>query len=149
MALSIGDNFQYQGRKPNFERDRYASLAEMKAVSQAVIDDGHIAFCEEDGHTYRYLSSLPEDAVTGKWRRMQEGAAVTIVPVLKADYNIAANPDPVQEHVYYITVGDGENLHTITADESVKWIDGTAPVLRANTVLVVSVLNNLAVWGIF
>ena len=139
MALSIGDNFQYQGRKPNFERDRYASLAEMKAVSQAVID----------GHTYRYLSSLPEDAVTGKWRRMQEGAAVTIVPVLKADYNIAANPDPVQEHVYYITVGDGENLHTITADESVKWIDGTAPVLRANTVLVVSVLNNLAVWGIF
>lgn len=34
MALQIGDNFQYQGQKPNFVRDEFETLALMKAFPE-------------------------------------------------------------------------------------------------------------------
>lgn len=68
MAIKIGSNFTFQGEQPNFERDRFATKAAMKAFPETSIDDGHLSYCTEDGNTYRFKSSNSVDAVTGKWR---------------------------------------------------------------------------------
>lgn len=68
MAIKIGSNFTFQGGQPNFERDRFATKAAMKAFPETSIDDGHLSYCAEDGNTYQYKSSNSVDAVTGKWR---------------------------------------------------------------------------------
>ena len=41
MAIKIGSNFTFQGKQPNFERDRFATKAVMKAFPETSIDDGH------------------------------------------------------------------------------------------------------------
>lgn len=78
MAIKIGSNFAFQGEQPNFERDRFATKAAMKAFPETSIDDGHLSYCAEDGNTYQFKSSNTVDAVTGKWR------------VFKADVDLSA-----------------------------------------------------------
>ena len=68
MALLIGDNFNYQANKPNFERDSFETLAAMKAFPETSIDDGHVSYCAETDKHYKYLSTNTTDANTGKWR---------------------------------------------------------------------------------
>lgn len=68
MAIKIGSNFTFQGEQPNFERDRFATKADMKAFPETSIDDGHLSYCVEDGNTYQFKSSNSVDTVTGKWR---------------------------------------------------------------------------------
>lgn len=78
MAIKIGSNFTFQGKQPNFERDRFATKAAMKAFPETSIDDGHLSYCVEDGNTYQFKSSNSVDDVTGKWR------------VFKADVDLSA-----------------------------------------------------------
>lgn len=73
MAINIGTNFTFQGKQPNFERDRFATKAAMKAFPETSIDDGHLSYCAEDGNTYQFKSSNSVDAVTGKWRVFKDG----------------------------------------------------------------------------
>lgn len=70
MALLIGDNFNYQGKKPNFERDSFTTLSAMKAYPETSIEDGHISYCEEDGNHYVFKSSNTINSITGKWRKL-------------------------------------------------------------------------------
>ena len=76
MALKIGDNFSYQGKKPNFDRDSFDTLAAMKAFPETSIDEGHISYCKEDGKNYQYKSANSVDATTGKWREFISGEDV-------------------------------------------------------------------------
>lgn len=76
MAIIVGDNFNYQGKKPNFTRDSFATLALMATVADSIMDDGHIAYCQEDGKTYKFVSTNEVDATTGKWREFGAGQAV-------------------------------------------------------------------------
>lgn len=76
MGLLIGDNFNYQANKPNFERDSFATLAAMKAYPETSIDDGHISYCAETNKHYKFLSSNPVDETTGKWREFETGASL-------------------------------------------------------------------------
>lgn len=140
------DNFNYQGKKPNFERDSYDTLEAMKNVSETVIDDGHIAFNKEDRQTYKYDSTNASDNITGKWRLLN-GISFVEVDELEDDYTIPANPSKNFEIIYYITVGD--TVHNIIGDSSVIWQDGTSPQVEANCIILVSIINNLAVWGKF
>lgn len=68
--LGIGDNFDYQGKKPNFARDCFSTLEKMKSYPETSIDPGHISFCGEDGKLYQYLPGNEVNEVTGKWRRL-------------------------------------------------------------------------------
>lgn len=70
----------------------------------------------------------------------------TTVPTLTADYNIPANATTV-EKVYDITVG--ATLYNITYADGIKWVNDVAPITRANHRYVVSIINNLGVWGEF
>lgn len=76
MALLIGDNFNYQANKPNFERDSFTTLAAMKAYPETSIDDGHISYCAETDKHYKFLSTNTVDATTGKWREFETGASL-------------------------------------------------------------------------
>lgn len=76
MALKIGDNFSYQGQKPNFDRDSFNTLAAMKAFPETSIDDGHISYCKENDKSYQYKSNNSVDATTGKWREFKSGEDV-------------------------------------------------------------------------
>ena len=71
MALLIGDNFSYNGKKPNFERDSFETLATLKAIPEANIDNGHIAYCIETNKHYIFNDSNSDDATTGKWRVLE------------------------------------------------------------------------------
>lgn len=71
MALLIGDNFSYNGKKPNFERDSFETLAALKAFAEANIDNGHIAYCVETNKHYIFNDSNSDDTTTGKWRVLE------------------------------------------------------------------------------
>lgn len=76
------------------------------------------------------------------------GTGVRYVKVaLEDDYVIPANPYPGGEVLYCILVGD--TPHAVTAEEGVKWFNGIQPAPVAGSTLVVSIVNNLAVWGTF
>ena len=45
MALTLGDNFSYQGAKPLDGRIKYDTVAAMKAVSDSTLYDGCLAYC--------------------------------------------------------------------------------------------------------
>lgn len=71
MALLIGDNFSYNGKKPNFERDSFETLAALKSFAEANIDNGHIAYCKETNKHYIFNDTNSIDPSTGKWRELE------------------------------------------------------------------------------
>lgn len=147
MALAFSSNIDYKGKQPNFTRDSFKTLTEMKSYKENFLDPGHIAFCEEDRNTYKYDPNNSVEIVTGKWRLFGGGLNYHEVPELTEDYMVTSNHSLTNEEVYYIKIG--ATVHKIIGDSTIKWLDGKSPVSEANSTIVVSVLNNLAVWGIF
>lgn len=68
--LNIGDNFNYQGRKPNFARDCFDTKQEMKNYPEQGIDTGHISFCLEDLKLYQFKAGNSVSPETGKWKKL-------------------------------------------------------------------------------
>lgn len=69
-----------------------------------------------------------------------------VVDELTEDYTVPANPEK-KEVSYEIHVGS--EVHNISAAEGIKWQNNSAPEVKADHIYVVSVINNLAVWGEF
>lgn len=74
------------------------------------------------------------------------GPNIIEVPELTGDNNIPANATK-REFLYIINIG--ATLYSVTGDSAIKWAGGIAPNPSANSVLVVSILNNLATWNVF
>ena len=74
--MKITDGFEYNGKKQNFKRDSYATLAEMKAVAESKIPNIFHAMCEETGKLYIFNVNNDVDEVLGKWREISGGAEV-------------------------------------------------------------------------
>ena len=110
MAIKIGSNFTFQGKQPNFERDRFATKAAMKAFPETSIDDGHLSYCSEDGNTYQFKSSNAVDGTTGRWR------------IFKADVDLSAyaTKDSVDEKLSNKVNLKGEGIKTPSRDTIVK-----------------------------
>lgn len=71
--IQVADNFNYRGKKPNFDRDSFDTLQSMKNYSDNNIDEGHISYCIETDKHYKYNSSNDIDSTTGKFREFIEG----------------------------------------------------------------------------
>lgn len=62
--IQVADNFNYRGKKPNFDRDSFDTLYDMKNYSENSLDDGHISYC-----IVRYIDlkgetlTIPENSV--------------------------------------------------------------------------------------
>lgn len=52
--IQVADNFNYRGKKPNFDRDSFDTLYDMKNYSKNSLDDGHISYCKETGKHYKF-----------------------------------------------------------------------------------------------
>ena len=68
--MKITENFTYIGTQQNFERDSYATLAEMKAVVDKRMPDIFTATCKETGKFYIYKKNNEVDETLGKWREL-------------------------------------------------------------------------------
>lgn len=77
MAIQVADNFSYKGKKGNFDRDYFATLADMKSYAETDIDEGHISYCNETDNHYEFKSSNTIDENTGKWRIYKTGTSLT------------------------------------------------------------------------
>ena len=68
--MKITENFEYIGTQQNFERDSYATLAEMKSVVDKRMPDIFTATCKETGKFYIYNKNNEVDETLGKWREV-------------------------------------------------------------------------------
>lgn len=73
MGINIADNFAYNGKKPMDNRTEYTTLAAMKVVVDANINEGCMCYNKEDGKYYTFKSTNTVDATTGKWREFETG----------------------------------------------------------------------------
>ena len=73
MALSFSDNIGYSGSRNNFERDYYATIADMVAVKKTKMPTMFIAMCGETGKAYLYNKSNEFDETLGLWRELGAG----------------------------------------------------------------------------
>lgn len=85
--------------------------------------------------------------ITGAINELNDvSSSIINVPELTQDYTIQANPSN-KKQVYIITVGATQ--HNILYSGDIVWQNDVAPVALANHKYVVSVFNNLGVWGEF
>lgn len=66
--MELFDNISYQGKKPNFVRDQFKTLQEMRSFPETSVDEGHVSFCLETGKRYTYSALNEYDSILGKWR---------------------------------------------------------------------------------
>ena len=86
MAISLSDNLAYSGSQSNFERDSYATLADMKSVKKTKMPNVMIAVCEETGKLYIYNKNNEADEELGLWREAGgEGGSPDSIPTLFAN----------------------------------------------------------------
>lgn len=65
MAIGVPDNFSYGGKKANFDRDQFTTLAEMRAYSPDFLDEGHISYCKQDKKHYKWNGTEWEEFKSG------------------------------------------------------------------------------------
>lgn len=70
--IQVADNFNYRGKKPNFDRDSFDTLQDTKNYSENSLDDGHISYCKETNKHYKFNSNNQSDSTTGKWVEQHE-----------------------------------------------------------------------------
>ena len=85
MASTWGDNFQYEGRKPDFVRQQYEHFSDMVAVKDNKMPEMYFAYCLEDRKFYSYDKRNEVDPVLGKFRLFESGSggggsAVDVMP---------------------------------------------------------------------
>lgn len=69
--IQIIDNFEHRSKLPNFARDQFDTLEEMKNVRDEDIDEGHISYCISTDNHYKFNASNAIDQSTGKWRKFK------------------------------------------------------------------------------
>lgn len=77
MAISVADNFSYQGTKPLDSRISFDTVAAMAAASDATLYDGCFAYVKATQKYYSYDSTNESDPTTGKWREFSGGSGGT------------------------------------------------------------------------
>ena len=55
MAIKIGDNFSYQGKKYLDDRQSFTTLSELQSYTN--VPNGFIAYCEENGKRYEFVDN--------------------------------------------------------------------------------------------
>lgn len=72
MAIVIGNNFNYQGKRPNFVRDQFSTLEEMCNFPSTSLDEGHISYCIETKKRYIFSNENESIDSLGKWRELND-----------------------------------------------------------------------------
>jgi hypothetical protein len=76
----LKSSFIFKSKSPNFTRDSFSSLYEMRNMNPAWMNDGHIIYCKETNKHYTFNSGNQYDEVLGYFRDLktfQETGEVT------------------------------------------------------------------------
>ena len=90
--MTLSENFTYSGTSQNFDRDSYATIAEMKAVRAKKMPSIFHATCEETGKLYIYNKTNTDDEILGKWREVS-GSGVSNISGAAGGFFINASGD--------------------------------------------------------
>ena len=112
MALTLGDNFSYQGAKPLDARLVYSTVASMKAVADSTMYDGCMAYCTATSKTYQWKSTNAVDETTGKWREFTSGGGSSVV----SGYYKEADHLFYEESTYTTPIAGAANTIYISGD---------------------------------
>lgn len=133
VALTFG----YEGTQPNFKRDQFATLADMKAVVDT-IDEGHISYNLETKKHYIFRSTHEVNEATGKWKELnaeaeqqftaEEVADLKARFVDKSQFNIqsySVNTEEDESRLVATTTHQGNDVSgsTIAEQEAVTVLD--------------------------
>lgn len=144
MSIIVGDNFDYKAGKPLDGRLVYATLADMKAVADATMYNGCLAYCVATDKTYQWKSSNTVDPDTGKWREFSTGSSIEVDDEIDEESTnpvqnavIAEALDTKQDAADKMTASDMDDVVTplpsvmsrrfkYSTEEQVigEWIDG-------------------------
>ena len=93
--IQVADNFNYRGKKPNFDRDSFDTLQDMKNYSENSLDDGHISYCKETDKHYKFNSNNQSDPTTGKWVEQHEAVPADEEDITEQNGTIIRNKTKV------------------------------------------------------
>lgn len=85
MAIKIGDNFLYRGKKPLDSRDSFDTILAMTTFAESSIDEGHISYVKETDKYYKFNSTNDVDTTLGKWREYNGGGGSSTDEKVKLD----------------------------------------------------------------
>lgn len=129
MAINIGSNFNYNGKLPNFERDSFETLLDMRSYNEQSIDEGHISYCKETDKHYKFNSNNELDSETGRWREFNSGTSSTGVESGKVKLDSDSEADYLSSFI------DDSTIQIENDKFVVKNIDGlTATVDEINEI---------------
>lgn len=112
-GISIGSNISYKGNQPNFTRDLFDTIEDMKNFPESNLPEIFLASCKETGKFYAFNKNNIIVEATGKWREFKSATVtrnVFIVDILPED-----DVDSIKEDQLYILKYD----QTIEENESV------------------------------
>lgn len=89
MAINIGDNFGYNGKKYLDYRQSFETLEEMRAFSPNNVPEGFVTYCKEDGKRYEFKN--------GNWVRYSASGGAA------GDCSYFGDEEPEDEEVIWFT----------------------------------------------
>lgn len=128
--IQVADNFNYRGKKPNFDRDSFDTLQDMKNYSENSLDDGHISYCKETDKHYKFNSNNQSDPTTNMVANLG-GVSIEYIkgkPVISGDMYVS-KMGTTQERPANI-INKGFQYFDTTINKPIfwdgsKWIDAT------------------------
>lgn len=85
MAIAFNDNLDYSGKKPDFNRQEYATYEDMKAVRKGFMPEIYLGYCLADRKIYKYDKSVDNDPILGYWREFTGGTTIQVETMPEAD----------------------------------------------------------------
>ena len=114
MAINVGDNFSYQGKKYLDNRQSFKTLSELQAYSN--VPEGFIAYCEEDKKRYEY--------VDGVWTEYVVASSGTEV---NPDCATKAYVDElIESHTHDEYLTEHQDISHLATKEEIPSIEGLA-----------------------
>ncbi len=88
MSISIIDNYDLKGKKPDFERQLFDTVADMVAFDERYLPEIYECNVRDTGDRYRYNVNNDVDPILGKWR-LVEGIGGTSIEdwIANKDYS--------------------------------------------------------------
>lgn len=93
MGLIIGDNFNYQGRKPLDNRVVVDTITDLIAIVENTIYNGILVYVVSEQKYYTYNSNNNIDTTLGKWRELTTSIAKKVSKVLQYTQNTDFDKD--------------------------------------------------------
>lgn len=114
MAINVGDNFSYQGKKYLDNRQSFKTLSELQAYSN--VPEGFIAYCEEDKKRYEYV-----DGVWTEYVVASSGTEVNPDCATKAYVD-----DLIESHTHDEYLTEHQDISHLATKEEIPSIEGLA-----------------------